>query len=239
MNKRNAVESVLVILAFGCFWGCLEAITFGGLLHSDWGVLFPYHLCPCFIMAAVFGSLVMGSALAIHKKPHLLLGIGLVASAFCWLAVPFLPASVRSTHYAPIVASAAAAISGSVTLAVVASFLKRKLERSIPVRIGAGVLSALLASVLFIVVTSYAFDKAICPDLGYGSPLPDFLGIGGIAWMAAAAVFFPLGYLLGAKLQLWLASRPVLKARCQTYQFACLILFNCCGIATTAWAAGL
>ena len=128
MKKEEILRIFLGIVAFGCIWGFLEAITFLGILHSHWGDLFQYHLCPCFLMAAIFGSFVMGLALAIYKKPSMLIGIGLVAALFCFLAVPFLPIPVRSTTYGPVVASATAAIMGSLSLALVASFLMKRLE---------------------------------------------------------------------------------------------------------------
>lgn len=237
MKKGRVFRIFLGIVTFGCIWGFLEAITFGGALHSHWGDLFP-HLCPCFLMAATFGSFVMGSALAIYKKPAMLIGIGLVAAAFCWLGVPFLPTSVRSIHYAPIVASATAAIMGSISLALVAGFLMKRLERSIPTRIGVGALSALLASTLFILSTAYGVDKPICANLGYARPLPDFLAIGGVVWMLAAAIFLPLGYLAGVKLQTRfppeVARRPSLSYVASTATIA-----FCCGIGTVPFMVGL
>jgi len=238
MEKKQVFRIFLGIVTFGCIWGFLEAITFLGALHSHWRDLFPYHLCPCFLMAATFGSFVMGSALGIYKKPAMLIGIGLVAAAFCWLGVPFLPTSVRSTHYGPIVASATAAIMGSISLALVAGFLMKRLERSIPTRIGVGVLSALLASTLFILSTTYGVDKPICADLGYARPLPDFLAIGGIAWMSAAAIFLPLGYLAGVKLQSRFASEVARRPSLSYVASTATIVF-CCGIGTVAFMVGL
>ena len=238
MKKDEMFRIWLGMVAFGCMWGFLEAITFGGTLHRYWGILFPYHLCPCFLMAAVFGSFVMGSALGIYKKPAMLIGIGLVAASFCWLGVPFLPASVRSSHYAPIVASATAAITGSFSLALVTGFFLKRQERSIPTYIGIGALSALLASILFILFTAYGVDKAICADLGYACPLPDFLGIGGMAWMVAQAIIFPLGYKVGERQYSWfvtgLERKPSLS-----YAGLAMIIALCFGGGTMAFMIGL
>ena len=207
MQKKGKLQFFLGVVALGCVWGFFEAVTFLGLLHSHWGTLFRYHLCPCFLMAAVLGSFVMGLALSIYKRPDMLVGIGLVAAAFCWFAVPFLPTPVRSTHYGPVVSSAMAAVLGSLSLALVTAFFKRRLERNVPTRIGVGTLSGIFASIIFILVTAYGVDKPICADLGYARPLPDFLGIGGMVWMVAQAIMFPLGYMVGEKLCVWLVPR--------------------------------
>ncbi len=238
MKKDDRGRIILGIVAFGCIWGLLEAITFGGLLHSYWGTLFTYHLCPCFLMAAVFGALVMGAALAVYKRPGMLIGIGLVAAMFCWLAVPFLPAAVRTTTYGPVVASATAAIIASVSLALVASFLWKRLGRNFPARMVVGALAAILAATLFIMATAYGLDKPICADLGYARALPDFLGIGGMVWMAANAILFPVGYLVGARLQAWLplrlAARPLLS-----YATSVTVIALCGGIGAVAFMVGL
>ena len=238
MEKDDRGRILLGIVAFGCIWGLLEAITFGGLLHSYWGSFFPYHLCPCFLMAAVFGALVMGAALAIYKRPAMLIGIGLVAAMFCWLAVPFLPTAVRSTTYGPVVASATAAIIASVSLALVASFLWKRRGGSFSTRMGVGALSAILASTLFILATAYGLDKPICADLGYARPLPDFLGIGGMVWMVATAILFPAGHLAGAKFQSWLT--PKLAERPSfSYATPATAIVLCCGVSAVAFMVGL
>jgi len=150
-------------------------------------------------MSAIFGSFVMGSSLAIHKNPAMLIGIGLVAAVSGWLSVPFMPDAVRADYYGAWIASATAIIVGAVSLALVSSFLIKRLEKSVPARIGAGVLSGLVASSIFILVTEYGVDKGICAVLGYARPLPDFLGVGGMYWMGIQAFLLPLGYMAGEK----------------------------------------
>ncbi len=238
MKREGMLRIFLGIAALGCIWGFFEAITFGGLLHSYWGALFRYHLCPCFLMASIFGSFVMGLALAIYKKPSMLIGIGLVAALFCFLAVPFLPTPVRSTIYGPVVAAATAAITSSISLSLVASFLMKRLDTNVLIRIGVGALSAILASTFFILAAAYGLDKPICADLGYARPLPDFLGIGGMVWMVAAATLFPAGYLAGAKLQSWLSSSVVRKPSLSYIASAATIVL-CCSVGTVAFAIGV
>jgi len=190
------------------------------------------------MMAAVFGSFVMGLALAIYRSPSMLVGIGLVAAVFCFLAVPFLPIPVRSTAYGPVVASVTAAIMGSLSLALVTSLLRKRLDKNIPVRIGAGALSAILASTLFILATAYGLDKPICFDLGYARPLPDFLSIGGVVWIATAAILFPLGYLTGAKVKSWLTSK-VERRPSFSYVGSVATIALCCGVGVVAFIVGL
>lgn len=237
MKKGEVLQIFLGMVAFGCMWGLLEAITFGGLLHRYWGILFRYHLCPCFLMAAIFGSFFMGSALAIYKKPSMLVGIGLVAAAFCLLGVPFLPSPVRSPYYAPIVASATAAIMGSISLALVARLLMKTWTK-IRLLVTVGALSALLASVFFIIATAYGVDKPICKDLGYARPLPDFLGIGGIVWAFAQAILFPAGYIVGEKLISSVLPRLKRKPSL-SYAGLATIIALCCWGGTIAFMIGL
>jgi hypothetical protein len=212
----------------------LEAITFLGLLHRWWGILFPFHICPCFLMSALLGSFVMGLALAANRKPKTLVGIGAVAALFCFLAVPFLPEPSRTSTYGPVVSSATAAFVGAVCFALVTGILMNKLDVNAPRRIGVGALAGILASALFIVATAYLLDKPIWADLGYARPLPDFLYIGGMAWMGLAATFFPLGYSVGAKVHSWLTSGVLAKP---------LALVGgalvCCGTGAVAFAVGL
>lgn len=238
MRKDDIPQIFLGIVTFGCIWGFLEAITFGGLLHSFWGSLFPYHLCPCFLMAAIFGSFVMGLALAIYQRPGMLVGIGLAAALFCFLAVPFLPISVRSTTYGPVATSATAAIAGSLSLALLATFSMKMLDRNIPLRIGTGALSAILASTLFILATAYGLDKAICADLGYARPLPDFLGIGGMVWTVATAILFPVGYLAGTRLLSGVTPK-LAERHSVSYAALTTIIVLCCGIGAVAFMVGL
>lgn len=238
MKKEETVPILAGIVVLGSIWGLLEAITFLGLLHSHWGDLFPYHLCPCFLMTAIFGSFIMGSALSIYKKPSILIGIGMMAALFCLLGVPFLPIPVRSVFYGPVVASATAAVAGSISVALFAGFFMKKLDGSVLTRIMVGVLSAILASVLFIIATAYGVDKPICADLGYARPLPDFLGMGGMVWMVAAAIILPIGYLTGAKLQSWLVLRLTNRASL-VYVYSATTVALCLGISTVAFMAGL
>lgn len=210
MKKDELSRTLLGMVVFGCIWGFLEAVTFAGMLHKYWEIFFPYHLCPCFLMAAVWGSFVMGAALAVYKKPLMLIGVGVVATASGWLSVPFLPDPVRANYYGAWIPSATGIIVGAFSLALVASFLMKRMERSVFTRIGAGILSGLLASAIFILVTEYGVDKGIVAALGYARALPDFLGVGGMYWMVAQAIMLPLGYLVGEKredLRTWLFPR--------------------------------
>ena len=241
MKRDRALQFLLGTAVFGCLWGFLEAVTFAGMLHRYWEVFFPYHLCPCFLMAAVFGSFIMGAALAVYKKPSMMIGIGLVALASGWLSVPFLPDLVRADYYGAWVPSATAIIVGAVSFALVSALSMKRMEESVPARVGTGVLSALIAASIFIVATEYGVDKGICAVLGYARPLPDFLGVGGLCWMAAQAIMLPLGYLigerreaLGSRLLPNCENRPSLIRAC-----ALAVIVLCSGGGAVAFAMGL
>jgi len=240
MKKDELTRVVWGMVVFGCIWGFLEAVTFAGMLHKYWSICFPYHICPCFLMAAVLGSFVMGSALAVHKKPLMLLGVGVVATASGWLSVPFLPEPVRANYYEAWIPSATGIVVGALSLALVASFLMKRMGRSVPVRVGAGMLSGLLASAVFIVVTEYGVDKGIVATLGYARALPDFLGVGGIWWMVAQAIMLPLGYLVGEKreeLRSWLF--PDLQKRHSLGYVSLVAIIALCSGGAIAFMIGL
>jgi len=79
VNWQNTVQVLIGILVFGSIWGLLEA-TLGGFLHL---IIFPNKGA---IMGGI-GVALMASALAIYKKPGMLLGIGIVAASFKLLDV--------------------------------------------------------------------------------------------------------------------------------------------------------
>ena len=156
-------------------------------------------------------------------------------------SVPFLPDPVRSTYYGPWIASATAIITEAFSLALVAAFLMKRLERSVPARIGVGVLSGLLAPTLFILATAYGVDEIIWVDLGYARPLPDFLYVGGMYWMIGQAIMLPLGYLLGEKreeLRSWLFPRAQRKPSL-SYASLVTIIVLCAGGGALAFMLGL
>jgi hypothetical protein len=103
---------------------------------------------------------------------------------------------------------------------------------------GAGALSAILASTLFILATAYGLDKPICADLGYARPLPDFLSIGGMVWMVAATIMLPVGYLAGAKLRSW-CTLSLAKRTSLIYASSATAIALCLGIGAMAFAIGL
>jgi hypothetical protein len=153
-------------------------------------------MCPCPWVVGTIGAFILASALAIYKKPGMLIGIGLVAASFKWLTVPIHGVSATSW---PVIMPAIAIFIESLAFAVIAALLMKRLEGEIPARIGVGALAGLLSSIGWI----YA-------HVALGTPIfkatqlsgaAAFIATEGMLWMALCALFLPLGYLAGTKLQ--------------------------------------
>ena len=111
-NLPGSVRLIIGILVFGSIWGFLEA-TLGGFLHM---IVFPNKGA---IMAGI-GVAIMGSALAIYRKPSMTVGIGIVAAAFKLLDVWLFALPIASIH---IINPAMAIIFESLAFSLVAVFL--------------------------------------------------------------------------------------------------------------------
>ena len=91
IDRQGAVHILIGILVFGSIWGFFEA-TLGGFLHM---IIFPNKGA---IMGGI-GVALMASALAIYKKPGMLLGIGIVAASFKLLDVLILSLPFPKSNY--------------------------------------------------------------------------------------------------------------------------------------------
>lgn len=190
------------ILIFGSIWGLLES-TLGGAFRLGFGTFFKtqLHICPCPLLAFAFGLPVMAAALAIYKKPAMLLGIGLVAASFSFLVIPIqnIPAFTTPLTTYPIVNPAVAIVVSSIVFGLITSLAMKKLPMSTPTLVGVGALSCMLSSIAFIYIVVYL-----------GSPILNAAGLSGpIAYIATNTTIFtamsaatvPLGHFAGLKLQ--------------------------------------
>ncbi len=196
------------------------------------------HICPCPLIAAVVGFPVMAAALAVYKKPAMLVGIGLVAASFSWLVIPIqnVPAFTTPLTTYPIVNPTVAIILSSITFSLVASLVGRKLVMSTPTLAGVGALSGMLSSIAFIYIVVY-LGAPILAVTGLSGPLA-YVATNGAIWVALSTTMVPVGYIAGLRLQLSVS--PLFRMRPWLYRVGPLaVLVFCWGASIAAIAAGL
>ena len=93
-NWSNVAPILIGILVFGSIWGLLDAISTGALFSHIAPTLRSHQICICPLTGAVFGFFIMALALAIYKKPAMLIGIGAVAALFKLLNFAIIPLPV-------------------------------------------------------------------------------------------------------------------------------------------------
>lgn len=227
------------ILIFGSIWGLLES-TLGGAFRLGFGSFFKtqLHICPCPLLAFAFGLPVMAAALAIYKKPVMLLGIGLVAAPFSWLVIPLqnVPAFTTPLTTYPIVNPTVAIVLSSIIFSLIASLTMKKLPMSTSTLMGMGALACALSSIAFIYIVVY-LGAPILNAVGLSGPI-DYIVTNTTIFIAMSAATVPLGYLTGLKLQPGVSHlfriRPWLH---RVGPLAVLVL--CWGASVAAIAAGL
>jgi hypothetical protein len=230
-NWSNVAPIVIGILVFGSIWGLLDAISVGALFSHVDAFLKNHDICICPLTGAVFGFFIMAMALAIYKKPAMLVGIGAVAALFKLLNFAIIPLPVVKGHvvYQPVVNPALAAFMASLVFALIAALLLNRLESSVPIRVGAGALAGFLGTVAFVYA---AFYLTHTHPLIVDTPWQLIVPLHGPAAAALGAIFCPLGYLAGMKLRERATS--LLAARRQFYYLGAGITVFCLAISAVA-----
>ena len=206
------------ILIFGSIWGLLQS-TIGGVFGSfDSFFKGQLHVCPCPLVGAILGVPLMTAALAIYKKPAMLVGIGLTAAPFSFLVIPIrnIPAFTTPATTYPIINPVIAMIFSSITFSLITTLVMRKSELTTPILIGAGVLSGFLSSIAFI-YTVVALGAPILNAARLSGQLA-FIATNGVLWTAISAATSPLGYATAPKLQLKLS--PLISGNRWLYRLA-------------------
>ncbi|OYD13743.1 hypothetical protein CH333_10070 [candidate division WOR-3 bacterium JGI_Cruoil_03_44_89] len=183
-KRQNIARTLIQILLFGSIWGSFEVVLDSGLRTIN----FPYRAGSL----VGIGMLSMGMALAIYKRPSMLIGIGLIAGSFKLLSVPILhiPLSCKANSFIAIGLQA-------FVLSLVTGSLIKKMDKSIHTRMGVGGLAALVSAAGFYFI---GMRVAPCPYLLSFSPL-GFMVREGIIWAIFSAIMLPLGYLVGIRLR--------------------------------------
>jgi len=221
IDRQGAIHILIGILVFGSIWGLSEVALGGGLRAAN----FPYRAG----LLTGIGIALMGIALVIHKKPAMLIGIGLVAVLVKLLAVPILHVSVMCKAN-----SCIAVFTQAVALSLVAFLLMSEMGKSIHARMGSGALAAIIASVGFYFI---GIQVAPCEYLLSFSPM-GFIVTEGLIWAAFSAILLPLGYLAGTKLEA--KTFPLLTKKMTLYYASTVAtILICWGVSAIAIASGL
>lgn len=196
------------------------------------------HICPCPLLAFALGLPIMAAALAIYKKPAMLVGIGLVAASFSWLVIPIqnVPAFTTPLTTYPIVNPTIAIILSSIVFSLIASLVRGKLPMSTSTLVGMGVLSSMLSSIAFIYIVVY-LGAPILTAAGLSGPIA-YIATNTTIFTALSAAMVPLGYIAGLKLQLGVSH--LFRMRPWFYRVGPLaVLVFCWGASIAAIVAGL
>ncbi len=224
-NKRQGLVHLIIgILVFGSIWGFLEA-TLGGFLHM---IIFPNKGA---IMGGI-GVAIMASALAIYKKPSMLLGIGIIAASFKLLNVWFLFVPITSIH---IINPAMAIIFESLAFSLVAAFMMNRIAKNTFVGVGAGALAGLTSAIAWVYFAIYVMNAPAYARVVFTAG--GFIANQGVVQAAFFGILLPLGYLVGEKLAT--KTSPVLISRSLYYATSVAIICLCWGISAVAKMTGL
>ncbi len=234
-ESGTILRVVIGILVFGSIWGLLDAMSTGALFLRIAPFLHSHHICVCPLTSAIFGGFIMASALRIYRRPAMLIGIGAVAALFKLLNFAILPLPIVKGQvvYQPVVNPALAAFMASLVFALIGGLLLNRLEGGVSIRVGAGALAGFLGTVAFVYA---AFYLTHTHPLIVNTPLQFIIPLHGPASAVLGAIFLPLGYSVGMKVQPRIASllarKPVLS-----YGVSAGIVAFCLGISALALAA--
>jgi len=216
---------IIGILVFGSIWGLLEA-TLGGFLNM---IIFPNKGA---IMGGI-GMAIMGAALAIYRKPAMLLGIGIVAASFKWLNSWLLFTPDSAIH---IINPAMAIFLESLAFSLVVTFLMYRIDKNVYVGAWAAFLAGLISVTAYGYFSVYIMHAPLFARMGVSS-VPEFIAGHGVIQAVFFGILAPLGYLLGKKLT---ATAPVfLRRPLYYYATSAAIICFCLVISAVAVQAGL
>jgi hypothetical protein len=179
------------------------------------------------------GMAIMGTALAIYRKPAMLPGIGIVAASFKWLNswLLFVPASAIF-----IINPAMAIFLESLAFSLVATFLMYRIDKNVYVGAWAAFLAGLIYITAFGYLSVYILHAPLLERMGV-SGVPEFIASHGVIQAVFFGMLAPLGYLLGKKL---VATSPVfLRRPLYYYATSAAIICVCLVISAVAVLAGL
>lgn len=224
-ERRSVTRIIIGILVFGSVWGLFEA-TLGGFLNM---IIFPNKGA---IMGAI-GMAIMGTALAIYRKPAMLPGIGIVAASFKWLNswLLFVPASATF-----IINPAMAIFLESLAFSLVVTFVMHRIDRNVYAGAWAAFLAALISVTAYGYFNVYVMHAPLFERMGVSS-VSEFIASHGVIQAVFFGMLAPLGYLVGRKLAA--ASPAFLRRPLYYYATSAAIVCVCLAVSAVAVRAGL
>jgi hypothetical protein len=222
---QSRTRIIIGILVFGAIWGLLEA-TLGGFFNL---IILPNKGA---IMGGI-GMAIMGTALAIYRKPAMLPGIGIVAASFKWLNSWLLFVPVSAIH---IINPAMAIFLESLAFSLVVTFLMYRIDKNVYVGAWGAFLAGLISITAFGYLSVYVLHAPLLERMGV-SGVPEFIASNGVIQAVFFGMLAPLGYLVGKKLA---ATSPVfLRRPLYYYATSAAIICFCLVISAVAVRAGL
>lgn len=224
-ESGNILSALIGVVVLGSIWGLLEA-TLGGFLHL---IHFPYKGA---IMGGI-GMSIMATFVATHRRPSLVIGIGLITTFFKPLSALIYGRPV----FAPFVVNPATAILlEALALGLVVSLLFKGFQSSVKMRIAAGVSAGYLSIVLYSLLAS-VLGMGNWPIMGLTEKfISIFLNGTGIAVIGTGLLL--LGYMVGTQLRPKLVQLRSMKPKI-FYASAAAATVSCWIIAVFAFASGL
>ena len=219
-TKRDVLIALVVL---GSIWGFFEVVVGGGMKAA--GIPYKGDLL------TGLGIGIMAVAIAVFRRPLMLIGIAAIAIAVRQTAIPILGLTTFCKAN-----SCLAVMLGGTALPGCAAIAGRRLGRGILPRATTGFSAGLLASISFFFI---GMRVAPCPYLLSFSRAGGFISFmlaEGLIWAALGGVFFPVGYRVGERLREGIADlrvrRPVF------YYTASALVVACCWVASSLAIAG-
>jgi len=187
-RKRDKLDDIIWAIVFGSVWGCFEA-TLGGFLHF-------IHFAHKGAVMGGIGISIMTAFVAARRRPGLVPLVGFVCALFKPLDGLILGVPI----FAPFVINPATAIIlEALAFNIVVSLLFKSFERSIRVRLLAGVAVGYLSITLYGILAS-AVGMGNWAEMALGERALYILSNGtGLAVIGAALLV--VAYMIGARLQ--------------------------------------
>jgi hypothetical protein len=216
-SRSGKSDIAVALVLLGSLWGFLEVVGGGAMKAGN----IPYKGD----ILTGLGIGAMAVALAMFRRPFMLIGIAIIAVAVKQLAVPILhlPTFCKAN-------SCLAVMLGGGALTGCAAIAGRRLRHGMLPRIATGFGAGLLASTSF-----YFIGMRVAPCrylLSFNRPggFVAFMIAEGLIWAALGGVFFPVGYRVGERLREGITDlrvrRPII------YYTASGLLVACCWIAS-------